>query len=225
MRKIRYSSVKQRGDVRGWKNKLVNVPAFIVGNGPSLNDQDIASLNSYFTIGINRAFYKIDPTILMWQDPELIITDKREVLQTKAIKFCTSRGDPENRFHHFKIEGGFSLPTETGILHGGGTTAPLSVQLAYLLGCNPIVLLGCDCQNRGSDTNFYGKNSFHNANTLSYCRSGLQWVKTDIDDKNIRKIISCSDNTVFERKSLESVLSSVDAKHKQSREYWTQILQ
>ena len=59
-KRIRYSSVRQRGDVRKWKDRLLGVPAFILGNGPSLNDEDIAPLSNYFTIGINRSFYKLD---------------------------------------------------------------------------------------------------------------------------------------------------------------------
>jgi len=224
-KRIRYSSVRQRGDVRKWKDRLLGVPAFILGNGPSLNDEDIAPLSNYFTIGINRSFYKLDSTILLWQDASLWFTERRKLLETKAIKYSTSHGDPENRFLRYKIKaGGFGLPEDSTILYGSGASSPLAVQLAYILGCNPIVLLGCDCRPRGEDTDFYGKNKFHNDKTMEQCTSGLVWMKNELHDKGIRRIVSCSDNLVFNRERLDTVISTIDDKHKQSREYWTQFL-
>lgn len=224
-RPLRYSSVRQRGDVRKWKDKLIDVPAFVLGNGPSLNDEDVASLSSYFTIGINRSFKKLDSTILMWQDLGLWYTERHEVVETKAIKFCTAVGDPENRFAHFRLEAGpFALPQSVDVLHGHGASGPLAIQLAYILGCNPIIILGSDCKHRGSDTDFYGVNRFHSPNTMPQCVAGLQWARTEVHDKGIRKIISCSDNDYFERKPLAEVVASLDQKHKQSREYWNQFL-
>jgi len=223
--KIRYSSVKRRGDIRKWKDRLVDVPVFILGNGPSLNDEDISSLSNYFTIGINRSFLKLDSTILLWQDASLWFTERKNLLETKSIKYCTSYGDPENRFLHFKIKSGqFLLPEDPTILFGSGSSTPLAVQLAYLFGCNPIILLGCDCKKRGNDTDFYGKNKFHNEKTMNNCLSGLSWIKTEIHDKNVRKIISCSDNDIFQRENLSSILSSIDTVHKKEREYWNQYL-
>lgn len=223
-RRIRYSSIKQRGDAKKWLGKLAGYPVFILGNGPSLNDESIASLFNYFTIGINRSFYKLDSTILMWQDPSLWYTEKNVLCKTKSIKYCTPHSDPQNLYYHFKVlPGGFGLPDNPINLKGGGTTLPLAVQLAYILGCNPIVLLGCDCKPRGQDTDFYGNNKFHHPKTMLQCNSGLLWVKS-IHDKGIVKIISCSDNEFFPRVSLDSVISSLDVKHKQSREYWNQLL-
>lgn len=37
-----------------WAGKLKDVPCFILGNGPSLNDQDLSQLEGLFTLGINR---------------------------------------------------------------------------------------------------------------------------------------------------------------------------
>ena len=223
-RKLLYSSVKQRSNVQNWKDKIAGVPAFVLGNGPSLNDEDITSLSNYFTIGINRSFYKIDSTILMWQDASLWFTERSKLKDVKAIKYCTSQGDTENRFLRFKIKSGaFGLPENPSILFGSGSTAPLAVQLAYLLGCSPIILLGCDCKPRLSDTDFYGKNKFHNEKTMDQCACGLEWIKKVHDDKKIQ-IISCSDNDIFPREKLSDVLLKVDQKHKQSREYWNQYL-
>lgn len=220
-RRIRYSSIRQRGDTRKWLGRLTGYPVFILGNGPSLNDEDISSLSNFFTIGINRSFYKLDSTILMWQDSSFWYTERHKIIETKAIKYCTASADPENRYYHFKINPvPFSIPENTLTLNGYGSTSPLAFQLAYLLGCNPIILLGCDCKHRNGDTDFYGKNKFHNSKTMSQCYSGLNWISTIKD----RTVISCSDNDLFQRVSLSSILFSLDNKYKQNRDYWNQFL-
>lgn len=224
-RNIRFAPIKQRGDFQSWKDKLVNVPAFVLGNGPSLNDVDLAPLSNYFSIGINRSFYKLDSTVLLWQDVGLWFTERKNLLPLQAIKVCSDTSDPENRFFHFRLEtGNFQLPTKPDILFGRGSSGPLAVQLAYILGCNPIILLGCDCKSRGTDTDFYGNNRFHTPTTMPQCLTGLNWIKNEVHDKGIRNVISCSDNDVFERKSIEQVIEQLDPKHKQDRSYWRDIL-
>lgn len=223
-RRIRYSSIKQRGDARKWLGKFPNCPVFILGNGPSLNDEDITPLSNYLTIGINRSFYKLDSTILMWQDASLWYSERKRLSELKAIKYCTAHADPENRYYHFKISpGGFALPENILTLKGSGSTSPLAVQLAYLMGCNPIILLGCDCKPRDGESDFYGNNKFHNPRTMSQCYVGLSWIK-DLHESGKKTIISCSDNDLFPRQYISSVLSSIDDKYKQSREYWNQFL-
>ena len=82
-------SVKfQMKQIDHWVDSMKGQPVFIIGNGPSLIDKDIKFLEDYFTIGINRAFFKLDPTILMWQDLALWTKEKQSVSSLKAIKFC-----------------------------------------------------------------------------------------------------------------------------------------
>lgn len=44
----------QRFAIKQWVDMLPDVPAFIIGNSPSLNDHNLLPLERYFTIGINR---------------------------------------------------------------------------------------------------------------------------------------------------------------------------
>ena len=217
-RHIRYSSVRNRNSVKDWAGKLSGEPAFILGNSPALNDEDLSLLDPYFTIGINRAFYKVDPTVLFWQDIELWFTEKKKILKLNAIKVCRDIADPQSRFFHYRIKPGkFMIPEVPNVLHGFGTTGPLAVQFAYALGCNPIVLLGMDCRTRGNSTDFYGRNRHHKPHTMKNCSKGLKWVKS-IDD---REIISCSaDSEIFEYQSLEKVVQRIGTAHAQNRGYW-----
>jgi hypothetical protein len=200
------------------------VPVFILGNGPSLNDEDTTLLSNYFTIGINRAFYKIDPTILLWQDLSLWISERKRIGDLKCIKYCTSSSDPENKFLHFKVRpGNFELPRSPDRLIGSGSSGPLAVQFAHILGFNPICLLGFDAKPRGEDTDFYGKNIFHSKNTMNQFKKGMDWIKK-ISDLKIINIVNFSDNLYFPRASFLPFLNLIEEKHKQKREYWNQYL-
>ena len=221
-RHIKFSSNKQRGQINKWKGKLTGVPCFILGNGPSLNDENITALAPYFTVGINRAFLKIDPTVLLWQDIELWYTERKNVVRLSSIKVCNATADPLNKFFHFRLEpGDFKIPDHPGVLHGTGTTGPLAVQFAHALGCDPIILLGMDCRSRGQATDFYGKNHHHKPHTMTNCQRGLKWIKKHVTD---REIISCSDNDLFERVPLNKAISRLDAGWKKDRSYYSSLL-
>lgn len=221
-RHLRFSSVKQRGQIKSWKDKLQGVPCFIIGNGPSLNDEDISPLSQYFTIGINRSFIKLDTTILMWQDIELWYTERKHIPRLQSIKVCRAEADPQNRFFHYRLVPGlFKMPPDPGTLYGSGTTGPLAVQLAYTLGCNPIVMLGMDCQSRGAATDFYGKNKHHKAHTMKNCVAGLKWIQKSVGD---RELICCSDNDLWPRSALPDILKGIDSKWKKDRAYYVGLL-
>lgn len=211
-KRIRSYKIGNRGDVKGWSNALCDVPAFIIGNAPSLEDLDLSPLENYFTIGLNRAFYKIDPTILMWQDAEVWWNHRAEITRLLAIKYCRDVADPKGRCYRFKlINGDYKLPKNASKLYGRGSTGPLGFQLAYVMGCNPIILLGMDCKYSNGKTDFYGKNPSHKPHSMRNCRRGLQWMERA---RHERDIINCSENEVFDNVlSLEDVLSDLkDAK-------------
>ena len=205
-KKIRNHQVDESVDIKRWHNALCGVPAFLIGNGPSLENINLSSLENKFTIVINRAFLKIDPTILMWQDAELWWGHKAEISRLKSIRFCRDIADARKQFYHFHLErGGFKLPEDPSILYGSGTTGALSFQLAFSLGCNPIILLGFDCRYSNGKTDFYGVNASHKPHTLTNCNRGLIWIKEC--DSN-RLIINCSSNNVFnDCTSLEEALA------------------
>jgi hypothetical protein len=209
-KRIRANKSKERGCTKSWHNVLVGVPAFIIGNGPSLADVDLSILEDrYFTIGINRAFYLLDPTILMWQDAELWWNHRAHISRLKALKYCRDISDPRGKCYHFKLNHGYyAMPTNPAVLYGRGSTGPLSFQLAHCLGCDPIILLGMDCKYAEGKTDFYGKNPSHKPHTLRLCSRGLVWIKKNSMG---RKIINCSDNNVFkERFTVKNVISKLD---------------
>jgi hypothetical protein len=217
-RTIRPSGVRFRKSISQWKNNLSGSPVFILGNAPSLNDFDLSKLNNFFTIGINRAIYKIDPTILFWQDQDVYNYEKHLIDKSKAIKVCRDVSDPMGKFFHFKLKRGFyKRSNNPAILQGRGSSGPLAVQFAAALGCKPIYLIGMDCLTRDGDTDFYGKNIFWRKHTRKNCITGLKWINGTFSDIGVfnlskRKDINY-DKIIIENK-----------KHKKSRDFYLKKL-
>ena len=208
-KRIRYTNTLVNTSVKLWRDSLQNIPAFIIGNAPSLKEIDLSILENHFTIGINRAFYKIEPTILFWQDAELWFSEKHEINKIQSIKICRDVADIQGRFYHFKLSAGpFKLPENPAALHGRGNSGAIAFQFAYSLGCNPIILIGMDCCYQQNMTNFYGKNPSHKPHTLKSCIQGLKWIK-NCDSR--RDIINCSNNKVFDHKlTVDDAVNMID---------------
>lgn len=214
----------QRYQIKQWVDRLVDVPAFIIGNGPSINDHNLLLLEDYLTVGINRAFYVIDPTILLWQDVSLWNTEYHRLHNTQSIKVARDIADPRRMYYNYHLKGGgFKFDkTKTHVLYGRGSTGPLGVQLAVSMGCRPIVLLGLDCK-KGDDgrTDFYGDNPHWLPHTLDNCMQGLEFIKSQCPTE----IINCSDNGLWEKHDLTKVLTKfIDPRHARGRQSYVKQL-
>lgn len=214
----------QRFAIRSWTNRLPDCPAFVIGNGPSLKTLDMKLIEDYFSIGVNRAFYSLDPTILMWQDISLWNTEYQKLHNTQALKVSRDVSDPRRVYYNFHLKGGGYKfdPTTTHVLHGRGSTGPLAVQLAVAMGCRPIILLGMDCK-RGpkGESDFYGENKHWTDATLQNCYDGLVFIKEQCPVE----IYSCGDNSLWPTEKLERVLAHLDIRYKLGRQaYVSQIL-
>lgn len=185
---------------------MKDVPCFILGNAPSLRDKDLSILEQHFTVGINRIFYMIDPTVLMWQDLALWVQEKKRVMETKAIKYVRRGADTRGGFLGFQLESrDHRLTDNLRKLYGRGSSGAIAYEFAHKLGCNPIILVGMDCKN-GPDkmTDFYGVNPMHKPHTLPNCVQGLKFIRRASAD---RKIINCSLNDVWdERHTIEQAI-------------------
>jgi hypothetical protein len=148
----------------------------------------------------------------MWQDIEFFYSKRKILPNLKSILFCRDSSDPINLAYHFSLEsGGFHVPRNASVLMGRGSTGPLAFQLAYVLGCDPIILLGFDCKSRDGKTDFYGVNKFHKPYTMNACRRGLKWIR---DCQHDRKVINCSDNSIFEEtKKLADIIEELSKDH------------
>lgn len=214
--------IKWQENTKYWEKSLKNVPCFLLGNGPSISNQDLSILKDYFTIGINRIFKKIDPTILFWQDLSTWLEHKNEIKKTKAIKLCRKGAETENYCYHFLLKRkNHVLTSSLKYLYGRGNTSALAFQVAYALGCNPIFLIGIDCKYaKNGDTNFYGKNKRHKRHTLPQCVEALKFIKKQSSYKDI-KTYSCSNDDVFlEKISIKTAAKIAGKENKKNREFY-----
>jgi hypothetical protein len=225
-KKIKYKD--QFLPLRKWKGLLKNYPCFILGNGLSISSCNLELIKNYFTIGINRIFYAFDPIILMWQDLGLWRHEKNKILNTKAIKICTKKSDPRDRFIHYTIKRRTKFSGNPTLLGGKGNTGILAVQFAYALGCNPIILLGMDCQYkihsfpRSYQTDFYGFNKFHTFRTIINCKKYLEWLYQNCPSGT--RIFNCGEGNLVPTWNFNNILNRFPIKKKYNRNYFENIL-
>ncbi len=214
----------QRYSIKHWVDRLADVPAFIMGNAPSILDHDIQSLTDYFTIGINRAFKLLDPTILMWQDISLWRTEHHSIQHLSALKVARDVADPKRLYYNFHLKGGAYRfdASKSHIMYGRGSSGPIAAQLAFALGCRPIVLLGMDCLRGGGDDrgDFYGENPHWLPHTLDNCQLGLDFLKKQCPVE----IINCGNSPLWPRRELSDVLKEIDPKYACGRQSYVKTL-
>jgi hypothetical protein len=150
-------------------NKHKDQMAFIVAAGPSLHFQNVLPLKEYVTFTVNSGILKIpqcdyfvtdDPAVADWNYFQLTARSSRSIkLLYSKLENDVSHLDPEKIVWYDHIEGhspfdpnvrdGYQMTAE-GPIAAARTSAGSAVHLAYIMGCNPIVLLGCDaCYKNG----------------------------------------------------------------------------
>lgn len=140
---------------------------FVIGNGPSLNQTDMSKMKDEITIGSNRCYLGYDKwgyNFKYWAIEDVrVCRDTAEEWnsidhETKFIPF-----DLENTVTNwdniclvnFKREGGWRtvdggkvfypiFSTNHKVLRFGYTVTYMMLQIAYIMGCDPIYLVGVD---------------------------------------------------------------------------------
>lgn len=137
------------------KNKYKGQRGFIIGNGPSLQVQDLDLLQNEITIASNRIYLlfnktKWRPTIytvadyILWPKIKNEVMDKVDVIHLP--NYLSSRGVKNFRYWKSPLAIGgrkFSHDLSKGA-YGGHTITYENIQIAAHLGLNPIYLIGCD---------------------------------------------------------------------------------
>jgi len=196
------------------KNLKANEPCFLIGSGSSLAGFDFSQLDDYFTIAINHSIEHYPKAhALLFGDGAFLQRTKFNLNEYEGMIFCSSNSgyfnrDQRNNVYRFKIQrtqvqGDFN----SGLLFTmlSGTAA---VNLAIIMGCSPIILLGFDLYVRDDGNNhFYEdikgqrqpKGSY--AGKVKYFEKFQPWAD---------RIINCSMDsliTTFRKQHVEEVLA------------------
>lgn len=134
---------------------------FIIGGGPSLKEQDLSRLQGELTIGINRVFDRIDPTLIFAADSRFYkwlqsgslgarTLARYHDCQARKVWLKTDDHEFGPEVETIPYRGTFKCggPLATGIFSGSNSGVG-ALNLAVALGGNPIYLLGFDCHSRG----------------------------------------------------------------------------
>lgn len=152
-----------------WKNR----PAFLIGGGPSLGGFDFKRLRGHRTIGVNRAYEFFDPTIAFSMDTRFL----RWILDGKYGPEATAKFEKTPAYKVWLLTYTASLPAdifvipvyrnhawgmdhmswrmEDGIGHGANSGFG-ALNLALVLGANPIYLLGFDLDHTNGKSHYHG---------------------------------------------------------------------
>lgn len=154
-----------------FRNKHEGQRCFIIGNGPSLNEQDISPLRDEVTF-VTNAFCR-HPVVDQWSPTYYFITDplyfdgseksrdwlleiKRRVPSTTFFvphsaekTLSTDQLLPLDRTYYVAVCGGdeerwLVKPDLTNVIPPMQTVVQLSIMAAMFMGCSPIYLLGLD---------------------------------------------------------------------------------
>ena len=146
----------------GLINKHENEPAIVIGSGPSLHGFTVPDW--FVSIAVNSSILKVtdadyyfscDFGMTVWESWLLLksLTCKLVLYNVDVgfrhleylTKEDTFEGIDESRIHYFDMKDS-DLKMDTVELIRGSTSTQVAVHFAHLLGCSPIVLVGCDCK-------------------------------------------------------------------------------
>jgi len=212
-------------DLANFDKKHLDQRGFVIGGGPSILDIQnrgflFSKLKKEITIGVNKAYKLLTPNYLLWTDGYFWKEFHEEINIIKCIKFC-----PNNVAKKFGVVGkniyilrrdrdvdkntlSNSLKDPMPMWNNSGITG---LRLAYVLGLNPIYLIGIDIQRINSEnrTHFhtdYDNNRIKKTKDVRYDKFYEAFAITikDLKAKGIT-VFSCSETS-----RLNNIIQYVD---------------
>jgi hypothetical protein len=169
---------------------------FVIGGGPSLlnlTEEEIGQLKKEVTVGANKAYKLFHPTYLCYVDRTFHTLFKKEFDVLLCPKFTKEQfNDPASNIYGLKydwgkishgvlthsFEGEFSFPN----------SGAFALNIAFLLGCNPIYLLGIDLKSDGEQTHFHA--DYSKKEIAGRIKTGLYRRMTNVFVPMLRKLAS-----------------------------------
>ncbi|MGD2078642.1 MAG: DUF115 domain-containing protein, partial [Chloroflexota bacterium] len=132
---------------------------FVVGNGPSLNELDMGLIKDEISLGANRCYLGYEKwgfSFTYWGivdrlQIELYATEYEDHIPEETVKFFPFQYLPVLRFenacpinHFYKVLDFPQFSDEPDRVYVGNTVTYMLLQIAAVMGCNPIILIGVD---------------------------------------------------------------------------------
>lgn len=178
-----------------FKDKYRGQRAFVLGNGPSLAKTDVSKLKNEYTFGMNRVYLAFPewgfPTSFFVCVNDLVIEQCAEDIAGLQIpKFLSWRSrrvirpDDHTMFLHSTYERPKFARDVRGRVWEGATVTYVSLQLAFYMGFETVVLIGVDHNfaskgtpnttvvSQGDDPDHFDK---------GYFGAGFRWQLPDLD--------------------------------------------
>ncbi|MCD4672310.1 MAG: DUF115 domain-containing protein [Anaerolineaceae bacterium] len=172
---------------------------FVIGNGPSLKQTDMNRLRGENTIGMNRIYLMFPElgfqTTYLVTVNDLVIEQCAEDLQSLQMpRFVSWRArkwlhpEPGLHFLHTTYTGPKFAKDVTGRLWEGATVTYVSLQLAYHLGFEEVILIGVDhsFSSKGKpNTTVVSQGDDPNHFAPGYFGKGFRWQLPDLDTSEV----------------------------------------
>lgn len=198
---MRHSNLR----LRNFQNKHKGERCVIIGNGPSLNKMDLSFLKDEICFGLNRIYLGFDkwgfvPNYLVSVNRFVIEQSAEEIPKLPCTKFISLVGIPHMDFQEDLIfinsvtwPDFFSTTPEDGICIGS-TVTYVTMQLAYYMGFETVILIGVDhsFETKGTPHKLIvsegeDPNHFH----PDYFGKGVKWQLPDL--KNSEQVYKIAD--------------------------------
>ena len=186
-----------------FKDKHRGQRCFIIGNGPSLKQTDLTRLRNEATFGMNRIYLAFPElgfgtTYYVCINSLVIEQCAEEIRGLPMPKFLSWRSrnliPPQNASGDASIEGLIFLHTTysgpkfaqdvRGRLWEGATVTNVTLQMAYYMGFDPVILIGVDhtYSTQGKpNTTIVSQSDDPDHFNASYFGKGFRWQLPDLD--------------------------------------------
>lgn len=173
-------------DPKKYDNCYLNESGYIIGGGHSIRELvksgfDFKKLNNSITIGVNKAYDLLVPTYVIIGDPwfwknfchEIRQIDCLKIIPDNVIKSC--RITDKDVYGIKRYLGSWKTTSIisqsfTEEISFWNTTGTAALRVAYIMGLNPVYLIGIDC----AVSNEKGQTHFHNGYVGSNRNSSIK---------------------------------------------------
>lgn len=159
-------------EIKNLEDKHKDRLGFVLGAGPSLHHLNPDLIKDHITIAVNSAISKVKADYFISDDWDVANWDYYHNISPTTIRLLygeklKSKVNEENTilfkhkiwYDHIKKTynpEGLILTKDANLpIIGARTSAGSAVHMAYIMGLNPIVLLGCDCCYSGGRRYFW----------------------------------------------------------------------